>query len=313
MHVSLAGKKNRYEFELAGKYSILTGNSADRKTEFLKTMIRYKNGVRSVSCNISLGSYKIRKENIFVYSNDVSAIDSYRSAMLKHTDCLFIIDESSDIFRDREVAAVFQASKNYYIIISREIMGWLPISIDSIYTLVNQNGVLVNVPKYCENNEDLTKIKKADYILTEDSKSSRAFFQYHFQCDVCDRYYTKENIRHTMDNSCLHSALMEEMEKHRHILVAFDASAYGYFYELLLKVIGSRDVSILAWNSYENYLLRCPKFGIHLNKDDAGCAYNSLEELSYHRLREILSGYSISGLHSVLKDSSFVQYPLTLI
>lgn len=78
------------------------------------------------------------------------------------------------------------------MIITRELLGYLPISIDSIYYIERRGKNLVNIPVYCHDNEALTVIQnKVDYILTEDGRSSRLFFKYFFENEnlqVCSEY-----------------------------------------------------------------------------------------------------------------------------
>ena len=72
---------------------------------------------------------------------------------------IYFIDESCSVLHEREIASVLKRSRNYFVIVSRSVAGWLPISIDSIYQLENIKGVLRNVPVYCKKNSDLTKLE----------------------------------------------------------------------------------------------------------------------------------------------------------
>ena len=83
-----------------------------------------------------------------------------------------------------------------------------------------------------------------------------------------------------MNNSRLHLEI-PAIDSSYNILVVFDASAYGYYYDLLMSALRNRKFSILAWDSYETYLLSCPSININLTKDDIKCNYNMGEKLNF--------------------------------
>ena len=118
------------------------------------------------------------------------------------------------------------------------------------------------------------------------------------------------------DNTTLHMALEKELDTTDNILVVFDASAYGFFYDVLLSVIrrSKKQISVLSWNSFENYLLGTPVFGCVLTKEDVACYSNSLEQLSTTRLKKLKPGYDKAKLPSWAKDNrNFIQWPVSLI
>ena len=314
MMISLIDRSLHYELEFSGKFNLITGMSGSKKTALLRSLLKYKRGIKSVTCNINLNGVKLNKNEVFLFSNVSDSISSYEYTMMSHSGCLFIIDESSDIFTDRKVSSVLKESNNYFLIIGRISFGWLPLSIDSIYEFKEDRNRVYNAPVYADRNSDLTKIETVDFILTEDSRSSRLFFKHHFNCNVCDEQYVIDGRLITMDNSQLHIVLNHILKTTENVLVVFDASAYGFFYDLLVKVINNnknKGISILAWDSYESYLLSCPPFQKEITKDTIKCDYNSIEQYSFKLLQTKLKGYTKSRFLNKLKDQCFIQSPLT--
>lgn len=316
MIIDLKNRKEKFNLKMSGKYNIITGNSGTKKTHFLKTLVRYKRNVSSVFCTIidDFGN-KIDKDKIFILENESTLSVNYHLIFSSVQGAVFIIDETSEILSKRDIGKVFKESKNYFIIITREVLGWLPISIDSIYTLQSKNNTIVNTPKFCELNSDLTHIGEVDFILTEDSASGREFFKNFFPTKrLCSRRSEVGGKLITNDNSHLHKVLDTLRGKETNILIVFDAAAYGAFYDLLMTSIEyfNGNVSILSWDSFETYLLSCPKLSINLTKKNVNYNYNSLEQLSVLRLSSELNGYDKRSLPLCIKqDFTFIQYPLT--
>ena len=93
------------------------------------------------------------------------------------------------------------------MLISRAV-GWLPISVDSVYQLVDENHVITNRALYCTKNNELTTIiNPVEYILTEDGMSSRLFFLNWFKnIKVCDKTLCYKGKNTKRDNSLLNVA-----------------------------------------------------------------------------------------------------------
>ena len=92
----------------------------------------------------------------------------------------------------------------------------------------------------------------------------------------------------------------------------------------------NKNIYILGWESYENYLLQCKPFNIKLYKKDITFEYNSLEIMSTKILSDLVL-YDKSGFLPCVRDSGctscrckrtcsfynlskdFLQYPVNLI
>lgn len=150
-------KSNRVDFKIStlGKYNIITGNSGTRKSHFVKTMNGYKKRVSTIICKVTddLGNI-IPRDNIFVLHNDCLFNTDDVNFLYSVHDALFIIDDDVDIMHRKDIRMLLEESDNYFILISREVMGWLPISIDNIYILEKDSRKsIVNIPRYRDYDE----------------------------------------------------------------------------------------------------------------------------------------------------------------
>lgn len=317
MYVKVVTNKVNYELNFSGKINVITGNSGSRKTAFLKAVNKYKSGVKNVKVKVQQDDIIIPKEKIVLLMNDTVIAGDYHHLFQSMSEGLFIIDETSPLLLEPDIGKVVAESINYFLFVTRQLIEWLPISIDSIYTFHLSDKSIINVPKYCTDNLDLVDIKSVDYILTEDSVSGRLFFEHYFpDITVCPKKFFSNGKMFNRDNTTLHMALEKELDTTDNILVVFDASAYGFFYDVLLSVIrrSKKQISVLSWNSFENYLLGTPVFGCVLTKEDVACYSNSLEQLSTTRLKKLKPGYDKAKLPSWAKDNrNFIQWPVSLI
>lgn len=309
--IDITDGNTAFHLEFSGKFNFITGLSGTRKTLILKFLQKYSHGIKSIRAKASIGSAQLHRNEIFLFSNELSTDEVILQTLLQRTGKLYVIDESSPLLHMRHAGEIMKKSKNYFLIISRELLGYLPISVDSVYQIKKRGKTLVNVPVYCKDHEDLTVIRNPiQYILTEDGRSSRLFFKHYFENDtinVCKEYVVKDGKKISRDNSQLVTFLDEELQQgNLYTLVVFDASAFGLYYGMLQKLLKekrNRTVSVLSWNSFENYLLKCKPFQINLTKEDVGCEYNSLEQLSSIVLKQLIS-YHKSYLSNCIKGHS---------
>lgn len=313
MDILVKNDKYRFKISVSGKYNFFIGDSGSHKTHFLNMVANYLSGSTKTTCEIvgDLGETII---NVTLLKNDVPIAGDYHDLFTDKEGTLFIIDESSSVLKERDISRVIKESKNYFIFLTRVCIGWLPVSIDSLYVLKKDSKEITNYPMYCKSNGDLSLVKKIDCIITEDSESGRQFFESHFPSKTVFRGHLSDNS--TISNSTLHEVLYQMAESYDNILVAFDASAYGNFYDLLLDTITDcrKNISIIAWDSFESYILSCPRYNTRLDKTDVNYKYCSLEQLGTRELKSRLSGYDKRALPSVIKtDESFIQDPVNKI
>lgn len=233
--IDITDGKTSFHLTFSGKFNFITGLSGTRKTLILKFLQKFSHGIKSIRAKASIDHVLLKKNDIFLFSNELSTDEIILQTLLQRSGKLYVIDESSPLLHLHHVAEIMNKSENYFIIISRELLGYLPISIDSIYKIEKKGKTLTNIPLYCHNNEDLTVIhNKINYVLTEDGKSSRLFFKYYFESKfvkVCQEYALREGKKISRDNSQLVRFLEEELQAgNLNILVVFDAAAFGLYY-----------------------------------------------------------------------------------
>ena len=303
MEIRLKSKHFSFQIDCSGKYNFILGDSGSNKTHFVKAMMKYKSGVRQFSCNVSSDGYKITKDMIHVYLGNEDITTAVLNDIKTSKGHLYIIDEFSQLFKIRDISSVIRDSKSYFIFITRKVFGRLPVSVDSLYILSNVNGVITNMPLYANKNIDLVRISNIEYVLTEDSKSGRQFFELAFpKLKVCSKEVIDGDKKKSRDNSQLHNFLLEDSVKYNEILVVFDASAYGFYYPFLVETINKIrnycDVSVISWDSFEAYLLE--KFDIHVNKESLGCVFESIEQCATFEFSKLFK-YDKSSLPSEIR------------
>lgn len=304
MKIRLKTNKNLFRFYTEGKINIITGNSATRKSEFVNACMKFKKKVSTVHLSVQDDlNIEIPSEKIIVLGNTTLLAGDITSYFHSIKGGLFIIDETNEVLHQANIGNLIKESQNYFLIITREIIKWLPISIDSIYKLECNNKEIVNVPYYCERNKDLIKIDDVDFIVSEDSKSSSLFFKHYFSDKVIFPPAFKYNNKSMMKNNTNIHLTLNSFEKQR-VLIVVDAAAYGPYYGLLLNSIkqSNNEVSLLTWDSFETYILGSKAFNCHLTKLDVNCNYNSLEQLSYTELCRKIN-YNKSKLPDQLKNN----------
>ena len=164
-----------------------------------------------------------------------------------------IIDENCTIFNKSDCANILRKSDNYFIIINRGV-NYLPVHVDSVYTLQSSNHFYTLKPLYSrfKNND----IKDIDSIIVEDSSSGFTFIQ-----DVFSAFDILNRIKIETSNGA--SKIVKKIEEHhnlgkRNFVIFYDAAAFaGYIDNFIECMRKYRDSSffVVDWDSFEHYLL----------------------------------------------------------
>lgn len=254
-----------YEIEIKGKYTLITGDSGTGKTFFTELVQALKDKVVLLDSPL--------KPHVISEDADVSVLSKYENSIL-------IFDEYCTILRTPDVAGFLQKSNNYFLIISRKVFGWLPVSVDSVYVLQNSGKFHKAVPAY--ERFDLKDLGKIDLILTEDKKSSFIFFS---------KYFPNIDVKSSNGKDNLSTSLLLKLleNKYKNILVVYDAAAFGNNIAKLFSVlnqVGCTNVKVLDWESFEWYILNSKFFEIDQQKEPypltlskTGYEYESLEQM----------------------------------
>jgi len=120
--VRIGNSKLRYEFTIKRNITILKGDSATGKTTLVE-MIReyYENGNMSgitLESDVPCRTLEGRDWNIILPTINNSIV---------------FIDEENDFLRTLAFAETIRGSNNYYVIVTREGLPYLPYSVDEIY------------------------------------------------------------------------------------------------------------------------------------------------------------------------------------
>lgn len=169
--INIKNNRNSYTFELRRNITILRGESGRGKTTLFEMISDYnrfgKNSGVSVSCD---------KDIIALAGND------WEEVIDKNPGTIIVIDEDSQFIRSEEFAKVVRGSDNYFLLITRNYLAQLPISVDEIYELSGaKNKKLKKVYREIDrmfNNPSSRYLPFVpEIIITEDIRSGYQFFK----------------------------------------------------------------------------------------------------------------------------------------
>lgn len=279
MKIEIKSKRVNFNLEIFGKYSVIAGYSGTGKTTLYKALESVEAGNKAVKV----------KSNIRIHALAKTEID-----LSKYEGCIIIMDEYCLLMREKELATLLSSSNNYFVIISRKKLDFLPLSVDNYYRLVTVGNTTYNEPIFKRFNR--FEFKGIQTIVTEDAISGKKFFE---------DYYSCLTIKSAKGKALLAKYIANNFKDLTNVLIVYDASAFAYQIESLLEVIGNRFCNVLDWESFENYILRCNPFNIILTQKECDCYTESLEQFSTESLSKIIeysSGKSYSKcLHKLSK------------
>lgn len=169
--VNIKNNRNSYTFELRRNITILRGESGRGKTTLFEMISDYnrfgKNSGVSVSCD---------KDIIALAGND------WEEVIDKNPGTIIVIDEDSQFIRSEEFAKVVRGSDNYFLLITRNYLAQLPISVDEIYELSGAKNkkfkkVYREVDRMFNNPSSRYLPFVPEIIITEDTRSGYQFFK----------------------------------------------------------------------------------------------------------------------------------------
>lgn len=201
MHFKVNDGNYYFDLKFEGKFNYLLGNSGSHKTHLINVLRKLKRRVRSVKGYVSLDDENLVMSDIHLYTNDDSTdVTALFETMLKCKNHVFIIDECNPVMFNEKIGGILKNSQNYFIMISREVDGYLPVNVESVFVLRAVHKSITNVPMYQKFN--IKEIGKVDYILTEDSKSGRLFFEHYFpSIEICSKTDILDGKTLSRDNS----------------------------------------------------------------------------------------------------------------
>lgn len=120
---SIRSKRLEYKIEFKGKYTVIHGDSGTGKTNLCSLVRDY-----------AFGDHTIKIESPL----SIMVLDTVQYEIILNGthDSIIIIDENYPALHDRLIAKMLQDSDNYFIIISRDTLNWLPLNVENLYDMV---------------------------------------------------------------------------------------------------------------------------------------------------------------------------------
>ena len=240
--ITLYNNKVHYHLTIERNITILRGDSASGKSEFIRLLAAHNSN--PVSSGITLICDK---------RCSVLTEENWKLFTETYTDSIFFIDEGNTFLKKKMFAQTVKGADNYFVIISREKLPQLPYSIDEIYGLREDvdSGRYHN-PKRVYNGmyRIFGKLREPealpDLIITEDSNSGNDFFGLLFP-DRCISSNGKSNVKNVIAH---HSG-----EK---ILAVVDGAAFGPEMQDCMDISASiaGEVALYAPESFEFLILQ---------------------------------------------------------
>lgn len=188
-HVIVQNANLKYEFDIRRNITILKGDSASGKTTLVEMIQEYTvNGIDSgvnLSCDVPCR----------VFTGNL-----WEEQLANTESSIVFIDEGNRFVKTEKFARAIRESDNYYVIVTRENLEMLPISVDEIYGIKSSGKYGSLVPVYHEFYRiyDLEKREKypirPEKVIMEDSNSGYEFFQNVMGREACVSAEGKSNI-----------------------------------------------------------------------------------------------------------------------
>lgn len=261
MNFKVLSKRLNYNITFYGKYSVIQGDSGNGKTNLCRLLHDRELGDKTI---------KIESELDVIALNPNDTIDRLSEIKGK----IIIIDEFYKILSDRNLSNALKNSNNYFIIISRKKMDFLPLAVDSLYDMKTDGKNHWIEPRY------IVDCKKQFYnikeIITEDSVSGLYFFREFFPEIKSSSANSKSQIIDYLKKR------LQEDNSFNNILIVYDSSAFAYNKESLDVFLDKSRLSFqyLDWYSFENYVLTQQPFNYTLLPKDIDYTYEGLEQAS---------------------------------
>lgn len=122
--IRVRNSRNSYSFELKRNISILCGDSGRGKTTLFEMVREYNRYGRDSGVSVSCDREVLALEG-----------DDWERVLTKTQNKVVFIDEDSEFIRSDDFSRLVRGSDNYYLLITRNYLPNLPISVDEIFEL----------------------------------------------------------------------------------------------------------------------------------------------------------------------------------
>ena len=236
INVKLDSPILRCDFSFDRRLSILTGDSGIGKTTLVELLQERPNSVQiestyPVIVANSSGWREILKgasNNIIIF-DDLIALETedfarmYAECVVKNNNYVIAINRTSQ----------FSSTE------TNSKLAVLSFSINSVYTVFNENGTLRLESKYKQPKVELNNV---DCCIVEDSGQGFQFFEKWMKCEIVSAESGK---------SAIVSALLDLSDNYTNVLILFDSAAFGCHMEDLINVMTYRRPNVCYYVDYE--------------------------------------------------------------
>lgn len=169
--IRVKNSRNNYSFILRRNITVLQGDSGRGKTTLYDIIREYNNYGKESGAGISCDRELVAVEG-----------KNWESEIVNHPGTIIVIDEDSRFIRSKDFAEIVKNSDNYFLLITRNYLEQLPVSVDEIYQLQGtKNKTFKRVYNDQERIFDNLPIGylpfKPEVIITEDSGSAFQMFK----------------------------------------------------------------------------------------------------------------------------------------
>ena len=251
--VIIEAERLKYEFEIKRNVTVIQGDSATGKTtlvDLIQTYGRYgqESGIMMASdvpCVAFTGDASLWK----------TVLDAYK-------DSIIFIDEDYSFLFTKDFAEAIRDSSNYYVIITRQPLNYIPYSINEIYGIRTSGKYHFPEKVYHEFyplfSEQVMNISEKVVLLIEDKKSGYQFY-HNLNGDV-ECISSEGNAGIAMQ--------LESISKNKPVMVIADGAAFGAYIAKVMAVAKRKsNVGMYFPESFEWVILQSGVIDIK-NLDD---------------------------------------------
>ena len=239
--IKIRNREISYDFEFKQKFLFIRGDSGIGKTSLIQLVADYNLNPDAVNCD---GDTNIR---VLISKND-----------LTEQGLIFFLDDNSPLLVESQSASLFNASDNYFVIItrSRKFNGFKT-GLDSIVTMFpGADGTHTVEPTY-PRKEHLNIL--GDRIVCEDAKSGKQFLEKVLRIQI-DSAGSKDRFGIALRKLKTHY-------KESEFTIVYDRAGISFSYADqmdYLKSIGVKIISEIDWDSFESYILESDEYGVEV-------------------------------------------------
>lgn len=276
----IANNKICYEFEIIRSVTVIKGNSGTGKSTLINLLSAYELYGRQsgIKCNANV--------KFTVFDNRTR----WQQELTELKDTIIFADEHTEyILYDKQFAQMLKESGNYLVVVTRGVLNLIPYSIQSIFELKSDGGVVQLYRKY---KEQIISNNMIQTILCEDENSGYQMIR---------KVFPDANVYSAKGNSNVKNCISNL--QFDNLCVIVDGAAFGAYIQSVIDLQDLRAFTIFAPESFEYLLLKTKMFSRFLT-DELSKTYNySLSEETF-----TWENYYTKLLMNLCKDKYGFEY-----